>query len=239
VLNRIFSTDSPKAIKAAGFGYINAIHYLAPAKLSGFNLCPKASAGCIALCLGWHSGQASMVPHGNAYNSVRQSRVDKSRRFMTDRAAYMADVVRSLELLVAKAKRKRVKLCVRMNGSSDIGWEGIKPNIFELFPDVQFVDYTKIASRFKRPLPANYHLTMSRSETNEADCLGVLASGNNVAIVFRGERPAMWNGFKVIDGDKHDLRHLDPKGVVVGLSPKGNRAKKDRSGFVIRGNHNV
>ena len=37
--NRIFSTDSAKAIKAQEFGYLNAIHYLAPSKLSGFNLC--------------------------------------------------------------------------------------------------------------------------------------------------------------------------------------------------------
>lgn len=36
--NRIFSTDSAKAIKAQGFGYLNAIHYLAPSDLSGVNL---------------------------------------------------------------------------------------------------------------------------------------------------------------------------------------------------------
>ncbi len=39
--NRIFSIDSPKAIKSLDYGYLNAIHYMAPASLSGFNLCPK------------------------------------------------------------------------------------------------------------------------------------------------------------------------------------------------------
>ena len=36
-------------------------------------------------------------------------------------------------------------------------------------------------------------------------------------------------------------RFLDPKGVIVGLSPKGHKAKKDTSGFVIRNyaNHNA
>jgi len=27
------------------------------------------------------------------------------------------------------------------------------------------------------------------------------------------------------------LRHLDPKGVVVGLTPKGSKARRDLSGF--------
>jgi len=235
--NRIFSTDSAKAIKAADYGWLNGIHYLAPAKLSGFNLCPKASPGCVALCLGWHSGQAGMVAHGNAYNQVRQSRVDKARRFMTDRAGYLRDVVRSIELLQAKAAKLGVKLCIRLNGSSDVAWEGIRvdgKNLFELFPTVQFCDYTKIAGRFKRALPKNYSLTFSRSETNERECLDVLAAGHNVAVVFAGDKPAMWHGYRVIDGDKHDLRMLDPKGVVVGLSPKGRRAKRDKSGFILR-----
>ena len=69
--NRIFSTDSAKAIKAQGFGYINAIHYLAPASLSGKNLCSHASPACIALCLGWESGQAGMVKNDDDINSVR------------------------------------------------------------------------------------------------------------------------------------------------------------------------
>jgi hypothetical protein len=55
-----------------------------------------------------------------------------------------------------------------------------------------------------------------------------------VAIVFGGAFPQTWNGFPVIDGDAHDLRHLDPRGCVVALSPKGTRAKRDASGFVVR-----
>jgi hypothetical protein len=44
--------------------------------------------------------------------------------------------------------------------------------------------------------------------------------------------PEFWNGFKVINGDASDLRILDPKNVVVGLTAKGD-AKKDKSGFVV------
>jgi hypothetical protein len=107
--------------------------------------------------------------------------------------------------------------------------------LLERFPDVQFVDYTKIYSRLANA-PANLSLTFSRSESNEAECMAALAAGHNVAIVFAHGLPIsrLWNGYRVIDGDKHDLRHLDPKSVVVGLSPKGGKAKRDMSGFVLR-----
>ncbi len=247
MLNRIFSTNSPKAVKADKYGYLNAIHYLAPAELSGVNLCPHASAGCKALCLGWTSGQASMVlnlgsarPQGN---SVRQSRLDKARRFMRDRKGYMHDIVRSIELMELKAQRLGKALCIRLNGSSDIAWEGIRcerngqeyRNVFEAFPHVQFVDYTKNPRRMGLGTPLNYYLTFSRSETNEETCKQLLARGVNVAVVFADVVPETWHGFQVISGDEHDLRHLDPKGgYVIGLTPKGRKAKKDKSGFVVR-----
>lgn len=241
--NRIFSLDSAKAIKARGFGYLNAIHYMAPADIAGVgNLCPKATASCKALCLGWFSGQAGMVSHDAALNSVRQSRIDKARRFMGDRAAYMRDVVRSIELAERQAQRMGLRLCVRMNGSTDIAWEGMAcerngerfPNLMLAFPDIQFVDYTKIASRLQRQLPANYNLTLSRTEKNDGDVVRIVASGlGNAAVVFETV-PAQWQGLPVIDGDAHDLRHLDPRGVIVGLTPKGRKAKRDVSGFVVR-----
>jgi hypothetical protein len=247
--NKIFSTDSPKALKASAFGWLNAIHYMAPFTLAGVgNLCPHASEGCKALCLGEHSGQAGMVKNDTDMNSVRLSRRAKAQRFMKDRANYMADVVRSIEREIARPERLGKKLCVRMNGSTDIAWEGIKcerngqtfANVFEAFSTVTFVDYTKNPKRFSRPLPANYHLTFSRSEANESDARNLLLAGHNVAVVFAGELPVFWNGFAVVNGDEHDLRHLDPKasegscGYVIGLSPKGRKAKRDMSGFVVR-----
>ena len=159
---------------------------------------------------------------------------------MKKRQAYLADIDKAIRLARNKAKREGLKLCVRLNGSTDIAFEGLKLNgqsLIDAFPDVQFTDYTKNVKRAlayaKGKLPNNLHLTFSRSENNEAQALEVLKAGGNVAIVFAGKRPAEWNGFKVIDGDKHDLRHLDGKGVVVGLTPKGSKAKKDISGFVV------
>jgi hypothetical protein len=79
--------------------------------------------------------------------------------------------------------------------------------------------------------PTRYHVTFSRSETNDADCILVLKNGGNVAVVFSGELPASWYGFPVVDGDETDGRPNDARGVVVGLTAKG-KAKRDASGFV-------
>jgi hypothetical protein len=241
--NRIFSMDNPKAAKAIDYGWLNAIHYMAPATLGGVgDLCPNRTDACTALCLGWTSGQAGMVRHDAQINSVRQSRIDKARRFMKDRAAYMRDVVRSIELAQAKASREGLRLCVRLNGSTDIGWEGVRIDggrtLMQRFPDVQFTDYTKSPKRALAcatgKMPANYHLCFSRSEVNGSQCRDVLAAGGTVAVVFAGEKPSNYLGYPVVDGDLHDLRHLDPRGHVVALSPKGLKAKRDTSGFVVR-----
>lgn len=242
--NRIFSTDNVKASKSIAYGWLNAIHYMAPHKLAGVgNLCGDASDGCVEICLGAHSGAAIYYP------SVIQSRIAKARRFMKERAAYMRDMGKAIEAAYRKAQREGLLLCVRPNGSTDVPFESIKGgdglSLVAAFPDIQFTDYTK---SFKRALahaqgkmPANYHLTFSHSEKNEAQCLQILEAGGNVAVVFASHigqavygLPLTWNGFPVINGDLHDLRHLDPKGVVVGLSPKGPKAKRDKSGFVVR-----
>jgi hypothetical protein len=243
--NRIFSVDSAKAKKAIEYGYKNAIQYMAPAATSGFNLCSHASPECIANCLGWFSGQAAMVLDlENDLNSVRRSRIQKAQRFMKDRKAYMRDVVCAIKGVIRQAHREGLLPCIRLNGSTDIAYEGIAcemdgvpyRNLFEAFPGVQFVDYTKNHLRLKRALPANYHLTLSFSGRNEKQCRAALAAGYNVAVVFDA-LPAQHWGHTVIDGDLHDLRHLDPRGaqgVIVGLVPKGSKAKNDNSAFIVR-----
>lgn len=264
---RLFCVDNAKASKARAFGYLNAILYMAPHEFAGVgNLCPHASPACVAACLGLHSGQASMTRKGHKWDAggVRMSRAIKARHFMLRRAEFMRALVFEITRLTNKAERLGLKLAVRLNGSSDIAYEGIrvtitaedsaalqkiKPgyafppgvyaNLFAAFPAIQFVDYTKNPHRMRRALPPNYHLTFSRSETNESQALEIARAGKNVAVVFDA-LPRTWHGVSVIDGDKHDLRFLDPPGAIVGLVPKGWKAKKDKGGFVVRGyvNHN-
>lgn len=255
---RLFSIDNVKAAKASGFGYINAIHYMAPHSLGGFgNLCPNATEPCIYNCLGWQSGHAAMVKDLDiGTNSVRESRKLKAKLFMTDRANYLNAIVCDIARIVAKAKRDGLKPCIRLNGSSDIPFERLrfelsdkaqraliklygKPlsgfvTILEAFPDVQFIDYTKSFNRLGKG-PRNLDLTFSYGVTNSSDCVKALLAGHNIAMIFDGGLPESFAGFPVINGDLHDLRHLDPKGGhIVGLSPKGKRAKGDTTGFVVR-----
>lgn len=158
---------------------------------------------------------------------------------MVDRPEFVRRLIREVTLLEARAKRKGLRACVRLNGSSDIPWEALAPELFRRFPRVRFYDYTKNLGRMEAFLagqfPRNYYLTFSRSEVNEPQCLEVLAHGGTVAVVFGGKLPKTWpwHCARVIDGDTHDARFHDRAGVVVGLSAKG-KARKDTSGFVVR-----
>jgi len=237
--SKFFSTDSPKAIKADKFGYLNAINYMAPHTTGGVgNLCPDSSAGCRALCLGMYSGQAAIVSDlETGTNATRKSRIAKAQYFMNDRSAFMAEMAQHVCAMARKARRESKEIAVRPNGSTDIAFERVptdngQPLPFR-FPKIQFVDYTKTVRRvLDANRPDNYHLTFSLSETNEAKAAQVLTAGYNVAVVFGDGQPSTFMGHRVIDGTEHDLRHLDPSPVIVGLDPKGKKAKNDTSGFV-------
>lgn len=223
---KLLSLDNPKVLKGAGSGYLTAILHLAPSTESGYNTCASSSDGCSEACL-YFSGRG-------AFQRTQEARINKTRYFYQARAQFMAQLAKEVAQLQAMAGRNGEALAVRLNGTSDIRFECVKvgdaPNIMTLFPNVIFYDYTKHFNR--RNLPANYHLTFSRSERNEAQAVQWLRNGGSVAVVFAGALPAQWNSFSVIDGDVNDLRFIDPANVVVGLKAKG-KAKKDASGFVV------
>lgn len=142
---------------------------------------------------------------------------------------------------IAQAARAGFGCAIRLNLTSDIPWESFKvPGydmpIMELFPAAQFYDYTKSVARMRKylrgKLPSNYHLTFSRSETNQKECKEVLDMGGSVAVVFAKRLPDRWCDRPVIDGDHDDLRFFDPYNSVVGLVAKG-KGRADTTGFVI------
>ena len=237
---------SPKTDKGHARNVATAILYLAPSDASGVaNTCVDASDGCRSSCL-YKAGRGGFDP------AVPAARIERTRHLKSDRATFSARLVKETVSHRARSERKRMDCAVRPNGTSDLPWEHFKLNdgrtLMETFPDVQFYDYTKSARRALKhaagDMPANYHVTFSRSETNESDCRAVLAAGGNVAVVFKicdCKRPCKheipdgvlsYMGHPVINGDHDDLRFLDPAGVVVGLKAKGP-AKQDTSGFVV------
>ena len=216
-----------KTTKGTKYGYLTGILYLAPAKQSGFEVCPSRSVGCTEACL-YTSG------HGS-FQNVKDARIRKTQWLFNDRPGFLQALRADVKALVKKAEKQGLVPCVRLNGTSDIGWEGVANDLMAEFSNVQWYDYTKIQARMMRYLegkmPSNYHLTFSKSENNWDKCLEVLKHGGNVAAVFN-KLPEKFMGYAVIDGDKSDLRFLDPFNVIVGLKAKG-MARKDKSGFVI------
>lgn len=230
------SDANPKTIKGRKLNYLTAILHLAPFNLSGYQVCALAD-GCEVPCLNT-AGRGGIIKAGETTNAIQTARIRRTRLFFEDRAQFMALIVADIKSHVRRARKLRMKPCVRLNGTSDLPWEKIRAtvdgveyrNLMEAFPGVVFYDYTKVPGR---TVPANYHLTFSRSARNEINVIKAIAAGRNVAVVFAKTLPAEFMGRRVIDGDETDLRFLDDAGVIVGLKAKG-KAKRDMSGFVVR-----
>jgi len=225
---KLLSTANPKIQKGTKLGYLSFILHLAPSDLSGKNTCPKATKGCIAACLNT-AGRGGMFKKGENTNMIQKARIRKTEYFYNDRVNFLLDLEADIRKGIKMAAKLGLTPVFRLNGTSDLSWE--KYGIIEKFPTVQFYDYTKILGRKVAHLP-NYFLLFSKADGNDLDVAKAMAQGMNVAAVF-DKVPESYAGVNVIDADEHDLRFLDPKGVVAGLKAKG-RAKKDYSGFVIR-----
>lgn len=222
---KLLSKNNTKLLKGESQGWLTLGLSLAPFTMSGKNLCPHASPGCAASCL----FSAGMGRFGN----VKTARIAKAKFFNEKQSEFLAQLEKEISLAIKQATKQGKRLAVRLNVLSDIAWERL--GIIEKFPGVQFYDYTKNPFRACQfasgKLPANYHLTFSKSEVNQEAAENVLNQGGNVAVVFN-KLPETWQGKKVVNGDENDLRFLDEKNVVVGLLAKGD-AKKDQSGFVV------
>jgi hypothetical protein len=235
---KLLSTGNPKILKGMKQGYNTYILHLAPANLSGHETCPKRTAGCTDSCLNT-AGRGGMFKKGETTNMIQKARIRKTQLFFSNRDEFFHQLVNDIELAIKQSARLGLTPVFRLNGTSDLSFEkysimGTGKNIFQLFPQVQFYDYTKILGRKVAHID-NYHLTFSAADGNDADVLGAIAQGYNVATVFGLKKtqpmPDSYQGRTVFNGDESDLRFLDPKGVIVGLYAKG-KAKKDTSGFV-------
>lgn len=220
---KLLSTANPKIQKGTKMGYLSFILHLAPADESGYNTCPKATAGCKRACLN-KAGRGGMFKKGENTNMIQKARIRKTRYFFEDRENFLKDLEQDITKAIRFAERKGLTPVFRLNGTSDLSWE--KYGIIQKFPNVQFYDYTKVLGRKVSGL-ANYHLTFSRAESNDKDVTKALAQGMNVTVVY----DRIPEG--VFSADDTDLRFMDPKVGIIGLKAKGP-AKRDYSGFVIR-----
>jgi hypothetical protein len=228
----ILGESSAKTIKGQKLNYLTGILYLTPDD----KLCPHAAlAGCMPGCL--------RTAGRGALDSVQHARDAKTKFFRENLQAFMLSFAADVWTLVNRSRKLGMVPLVRPNGTSDIPYENIivhdGKNIFQLFPEVVFYDYTKHPSRkLEGKTAGNYDLTYSFSAvTPKPISIKGLTNPDNrrTAVVFhrREEIPSSFRGWEVIDGDETDVRHIEPSRVVVALYAKGT-AKHDMTGFVQR-----
>jgi hypothetical protein len=244
--------SNPKLFLGSAQGHATLSLSLSPANTSGIDICPKAGfcrQGCVGINAGHSVLGVGCANNPSVLNSVRSARIARTRELFGGGSiaqSALQAIDREIASFVKRCAKRNITPSVRMNAFSDILWEKVWGELFERYSTVQFYDYTKIASRVGKT-PSNYHLTFSRAEDNESDAIGILQSGYNVAVVFgiesATELPKTWNGYTVIDGTATDLRFLDPKNSVVGLSWKGptshraydeSMAYATSNGFAVR-----
>ena len=214
--------------------------------------CTHASPSCLKDCI-YHTGNARFdsVPVAREMRTSRLFHPETKEETMVD----IELDIEKLEFFCSQLSRKyrnkikqyfgegfQFKPVIRLNGTTDINWSKEAATLHEKFPNIQFYDYTKVPKYMDmymsgynnytgQSFSPNYHLTFSRSETNRTEALRYLEMGGNVAIVFdKIPETLTYNGrtYRVVDGDRHDLRFLDDvegmkqegEGLVIGLKYK-------------------
>lgn len=234
---QLLTALNEKTPKGEKLGYLSKILYLAPHTVAGGkSVCPHSTEACRAACL--FSAGRGKTPR------VFNARVRRTRFFLEDRDRFLDELIGELVETDRIAKAHGLKLAIRLNGTSDIGWER-EPldgkTLFELFPEATFYDYTRWPT-VHRHVPENWRLVWSMADEPPAVAAAMLAAGRSVsAVVPGGWSPAYPEWFAlgdrtvpVVDGDEHDLRFLDPPGALVLLRPKGAKWIEQRSPMVHR-----
>ena len=230
---KLLTLNNPKILKGKDVDdtFISCVMHFRPINTK---VCPYQDiAGCKTACLNT-AGRGGIFKKGETTNRIQDARQRRTDLFLNDRDELMSLLIKEITKFSNYCYKKDKQPAIRLNGTSDIQWEKIlvdDKNIFELFPDIQFYDYTKIPTR-KVGHIKNYHLTWSYSEANDKYASWYDKIAYNIAVVFNGAFPIYFKGREVVNGDESDLRFLDKRNVVVGLKAKG-KARHDMSGFVI------
>lgn len=235
-------SKSAKMEYSRNAGTLTYCLYLAPANMSGYEVCP-CSEFCRKFCLnGSGRNKADILIRGAELSHINKSRIKKTRLFFENKDTFMQLMIAEIKRTRNYAKKNGYDFSVRINGTSDISPEDFVfegKNILQIFPDIQFYDYTKVYSRIdlleKYP---NYDLTYSYNGHNWGCCEKFLRSGGKVAVVFENQDmlPMRFKGYPVWDANGYDMRYIDPKAHIMGLHFHRTAANYDRKGHYIKPN---
>ena len=230
-------SKSAKLMKSYNAEYLTYGVYLAPYNMSGYNVCPN-SKHCRENCLsGSGHNRGDILSKKNIINNAR---IQKTKMFFEDRETFMQLLLHEIAKYKNLANKRNKKFAVRLNCTSDINindfvYKG--QNILEICKDIQFYDYTKVRKYIKENNAfKNYDLTLSFSGYNWATCKEFLENNGRVAIVFYGNMPKKYKGYEVVCGDSYDMRFLDKKNIIIGLTYH-KTANDYKKGFFERPNN--
>jgi hypothetical protein len=196
---------------------------LAPANLSGYEVCPWRTADCTRGCIGHKAGNAR-------FPSTMLGRVNRTIELAENPYRFFRRLLRDLS-----NARKRGPFAYRDNAFSDIPWGSILPTL-HAFADRNY-NYTKSVEMAFNSLKNRHdtemvgvngdrllHLTLSFTGDNLKQCLDYLSVGGNIAVIVAKRKtdpiPATIWGFPTVDGDANDRRYMDPAGHIAVLTPK-------------------
>ena len=267
--------NNPKTNPDLAIGYLIGTLYLAPQKnilnaphygiqydpkainLAKINLCKNATTGCSTACL-YHQGAFKHALFQK--NKVKQARLKRTLKFLTQRDSFFEKLIKEIKALKRKAKRKELTPMLSLNGTSDILWEKESftykekeyKNIMELFPEIDFFDYTKYdILKSRKKLPKNYHLTYSRAGTHRGKLIDdwttlttYLNKNINIAIVCTKTikekllENNTYENYKIINGDLYhnrvkDKPLKDEKGTII-LLEVNLKTDINSSGFILQ-----
>lgn len=221
----LLTLANTKLLKSSDYGYMSVGLSLAPNTMnsSSINLCGHSTHSCRSSCL-VYSGMNNM--------SVK-NKIKKTDDFLKNRNWFLEDIHNELQTFKRKAESLNKILTCRLNMYSDINFSNIKiniskKNIYELNPSIQFIEYTRFWHRISNHSNLNYTYSADKESVTEEDIINQCNKGLNVSIIYTGNKPETYLGISCIDGDLNDLRHTDPKGVIVLLKYK-NAIKKNIS----------
>ena len=191
--------------------------------IAGLTLTPATHGPATSCAFFKHCKDLCVLTHGRgAFESVIKAR--------SARVSLLMEAPEAASVLLAhdidRYSRAWDRWGLRLNVASDLAWEIAAPWLIERarLGGASIYDYSKRWDRDPDPLPG-YRLTFSAAGHSIEEITGKVSTGANVAIVLPIERgyplPDRWHDLEVIDGDLHDLRALDPRGVIVGLRAKG------------------
>jgi hypothetical protein len=246
------SAKIAKSEKFQGGKYSTMVLHLAPASISGYNMCPGSSKGCRKACLN-QSGQGGMTQGEIGSKrledaSIHIARVGRTTLLKEYPDAFFMKLKAELNTFLTRCGIKESIPCIRLNGTSDVNWMTLKDpatnkSIIEEYPEIQFYDYTKVYGRLNQSKKFfNYHLTFSLSENNHKQGLQALEAGFNLTAVFDSNLPIpeTFLNYPVFTADDTDLRFIDNElynhkgAMVMHLKEKGYMGMRDKSGFVVR-----